>query len=111
MTTDVLAVPKTTQGDGGPEHRCVVRLRTSQWADANGVYEKKSLTYQQRKSRGFNYLSEEIAQIGADKVLEKLEGLSTCEDGLYEVAVTNVRHDWESGAIDDWDLKLTPYTP
>jgi len=32
------------------------------------------------------------------------------EDGkLYTITVCNVQRDWESGMVDDWDLKLVEY--
>lgn len=30
-------------------------------------------------------------------------------DGLYKLVACNLSRDWESGMIDDWDLKLVPY--
>ncbi len=40
-------------------NRCVVRLRTTMWADKSGLHTKKSLTFLRRKSEGFNVLEDD----------------------------------------------------
>ena len=34
--------------------------------------------------------------------------IDACSDGLYELIPINQSRDWETGIIDDWDLKLLP---
>ena len=40
---------------------------------------------------------------------ESIINLYECDDGIYEVIMCNLSHDWETGYLDDWDLKLIPY--
>ncbi len=90
--------------------RCIVRLSTSCWNDKNGIYVTKRLTYLKRKCRGYNDLAEECDNIGdADDVMGRVVNLYECEDGVYHVIVCNIRYDWESGYVDDYDFKLLPY--
>ncbi len=92
-----------------PPSVCVVRLTTSQWNDKNGIYEKKSIRYLQRKCTGWNCIEEDISMIGADEVMPRIINLYECKDGIYEVIMCNEKKDWETGCIDDYDYKLIPY--
>ena len=94
--------------DNKPEHRTVVRLQTSFWEDSRGCHMRKSLTYLKRKCIGCNILEEEVGAVGAETI-SNIEGFYDQPDGVYEVVVTNVSHDYESGIMDGWDLKLVEY--
>lgn len=41
--------------------------------------------------------------------MNSIINLDECGDGLYEVVVCNETHDWESGYVDGYDLKLIPF--
>ena len=98
--TDVLAVePKQP-------NRCVVRLRTTMWADKTGLHTKKSLTFLRRKSEGFNVLEEDASAAGVEEVLPRILNLDECPDGVYEVVVCNESRDYETGSVDDYDYRL-----
>jgi len=98
--TDVLAVePKQP-------NRCVVRLRTTMWADKTGLHTKKSLTFLRRQCEGFNVLAEDASAIGAEEVLPRILNLGEVEDGIYEVVVCNESRDYETGYVDDYDYRL-----
>jgi len=43
----------------------------------------------------------------ADPVINSLN-IDNLADGVYEIIVCNVSKDYETGIIDDWDLKLIP---
>lgn len=88
--------------------RCIVRLRTSAWADAKGLHIKRSLTFLRRQCVGFNGLEEDAGAIGAERLVGSITNLSECEDGIYEAVVCNLSRDWETGHADDWDYKLVP---
>jgi hypothetical protein len=90
------------------ETLCVVRLRRTAWYDRRGVYYKTSLTYLQRKSKGFNFLEEELDVVGAHNVL--ITNIDEVNEGVYSVEICNISRDYESGYIDGYDLKLVPYT-
>ena len=87
-------------------NRCVVRLRTTMWANKSGLHTKKSLTFLRRKSEGFNVLEEDASAAGIEEVLPRILNLDECEDGIYEVVICNESHDWETGYIDDYDYRL-----
>ena len=91
------------------ENRCVIRLKTSCWADKNGVYKKRSLTFLKRKSIGWNVLKDDVDNIGAEEAILAIENLDHSPDGIYEVVVCNLSRDWETGYVDNYDLKLIPY--
>ena len=98
--TDVLAVePKQP-------NRCVVRLRTTMWADKTGLHTKKSLTFLRRKSEGFNVLEEDASAAGVEEVLPRILNLDECPDGVYKVVVCNESRDYETGYVDDYDYRL-----
>lgn len=103
--TDVLAVePKQP-------NRCVVRLRTTMWADKTGLHTKKSLTFLRRKSEGFNVLEEDASAAGVEEVLPRILNLDECPDGVYEVVVCNESRDYETGYVDDYDYRLVTANP
>ena len=98
--TDMLA------GEPKQLNRCVVRLRTTMWANESGLHTKKSLTFLRRKSEGFNVLEEDASAAGVEEVLPRILNLDECEDGIYEVVVCNESHDWETGYVDNYDYRL-----
>ena len=96
-------------GADAPKNVCVVRLTTTTWADKRGLHIKKSLTYLRRKCVGYNAIEEEVRATGADYAARIIVNLDECVNGIYEVAVCNETHDWESGHVDGYDLKLIPF--
>lgn len=92
-------------------NRTVVRLKTTAWVDCNGnLNYKKCISILHRKSFGFNALFEDIHDIGAIEVIERIINLDICSDGVYEVVTCNEHRDWETGYIDDYDFKLVEFT-
>ena len=103
--TDLMLPPSTE-----PAPRTVVRLATSYWGDRRGVHQRRSITYLRRLSRGEVHLVEEYADnAGAEDALRAFTNLHKCADGVYEVHMTNVLRDYETGYIDDYDLELVPF--
>lgn len=88
------------------ENVCVVRLTTSYWSDKRGVYSKKHIRIIRTKCTGSNILDEHISNIGAEGTVIDIINLDECMDGLYEVVTCNETHDFESGYIDGYNLKL-----
>ena len=87
----------------------VVRLSTNTWHDRDGVYVKKTLRFQKRKSTGFNILYEDSVMAGADSVIKNITNLDECKDGLYYVVTCNEFASWETPhIIEDYDYKLIP---
>ncbi|MDD5370519.1 MAG: hypothetical protein PHQ40_15660 [Anaerolineaceae bacterium] len=83
-----------------PRNRYVVRLKTTVWADMNGLYLKKSLTFLRRKCEGVNVLEEAVDQDGAQEVRPRILNVDECEDGIYEVVTCSV---------DNYYYKLMPF--
>ena len=105
MTT-FLSAEKVDQ----PENRCIVRIRTSCWSDARGLHVKKDITFQHRLSTGMHLIQEDVGAIGADEVVSRIVDLDKYDHGFYEVVACNIKRDWESGCVDEYDYKLIPYS-
>lgn len=99
---DLLRVPAPK------ESQTVVKIETSYWHDKNGAYAKKSLKVLKRKSFGYNLLLEECGMSGAE-IISRILNFNESTDGIYELIVCNISTDWETGYVDDWDLKLVPF--
>ena len=95
-----------SMADDRSQNRCVVRLRTSSWADQNGITTTKKLTFLKRQCRGFNILKEDASDISAQEVIDRITNLDTCSDGVYEVVTCDEGRDWETGYIDEYNYKL-----
>ena len=92
-------------------HRCVVRLRRSQWWDSRGIYHTVSLRYIKSESYGFNILHDTLQEEGADSVMPRILNLNDCKDGLYQAILCNERRDFYTGMIEEYDFTLIPYQP
>lgn len=90
--------------------RTVVRVKTERYATNNGVAFKKTVNTLKRKSYGYNLITESVKDSDAELTVDSIINLLDVPDGIYEVVMTNLSHDWETGYLDDWDLKLVPYT-
>jgi len=90
------------------ESQTVVKIETSYWHDKSGAYAKKSLKVLKRKSFGYNLLLEECGMSGAECV-SRILNFNEVNDGVYELIVCNISKDWETGYVDDCDLKLIPF--
>jgi len=91
-----------------PTPKFIVKLRTTMWGDRRGIYLKKSITFLKRQSVDIYFLEDDIEGMGADEVLIRILNLNECDDGIYELVVCNVSHDWETGYVDDYDYRLKP---
>jgi hypothetical protein len=93
------------------ENLCVVRVKTSVWADKKGLHTRRDVLYMNRLSSGYNILQEEMSATNdAEYVAHLLLNLNNIEDGLYAVQRTNCSHDFETGYIDSYDFKLVPFS-
>jgi len=88
----------------------ICRLNTNSYISSrNKIILKKEITYLKKLSKGYNFLMEDIGNIGAEDVISRIINLNTCKDGVYELIIVNESRDWETGYIDDYDYKLIPY--
>jgi len=90
--------------------KVIVRLKRSWWGDAKGLHQRVDISYLRRKSAGFNFVAEDHAYEGGDVTWSRFVNIDECCDGVYEVLMCNVKRDYETGDIDDYDFKLVPYT-
>lgn len=92
---------KETKKDTFP--KCIGRVTSSTYFTANGFETKKTFRILKRKS-----------QLEVRDFIDDLEyglpiNFNEVDDGIYELICTNYSKDWETGIIDDWDVKLVPY--
>ena len=90
-------------------HRVVVRVSTSYWSSSRGIHQRRDIVFLRRQCRDHNQVEEEINQSGSDDVWKKMENIDTCKDGLYEICMTNILRDHETGYVEDWSYKLVPF--
>ena len=97
--------------DSGPEYRymVVVRLTTSAYSTERGIFLKRGLTYLKRKTTGPNHIEDEVSDIGADELFQRIINLNDCIDGVYYFEMCNKKIDWEGGYLDDWEYRLVPF--
>ena len=100
--------PETRSDD---RTQIVVRLRRSYWHDNDGAYQRTSLRYIKRHTKGFNFFDEDCSMVGTEDVIPKIVNLAKCEDGVYLLVMCNAHRDWETGHVEDWDYQLLPFSP
>ena len=86
----------------------VVRLTTSAWQDKRGLHMKRSLAILRRKSGPHPFLIQDMGDVGAAEVADRIQGLHELDDGVYRVVTCNAQRDWETGAVEDYDYRLEP---
>lgn len=91
-----------------PKPKCIVRVRTSERRIVNGLTYERQIYVLKRQSEGFDFFNEEINCVGADLTARKITNLFDVKDGVYQVILTNISKDWESGHVDDFDFELIP---
>ena len=91
------------------EKPCVcVSVRTSKYRTSRGVAYYRELRFLKRRTTGFNFFEEDIAQIGADEAISQITNLNTVKDGRYKIVMVNMSYDYETGHLDSWDYELQP---
>ena len=88
----------------------VGRISTSYWRNSRGIHSKRSFTYLKRHSKGSNIVAEDALEVGAETTVETILNFHQVPDGIYYVIVRDQHRDPESGAIDEYNLELVPYT-
>ena len=87
----------------------VVRVASNYYCDRRGLKVTRCLNILRKKSKGFDFLTEDCAMGGADLVARKIINLQSVMDGIYRLMIVNVKKDWETGYVDDYDYELVPY--
>lgn len=91
------------------DYTCVVKVGTEAYKRGDTYFYGKTLRIL-KKLTTLDLVAEECMNIGIQEGLENILNLRNCDDGVYNLIVTNISKDYESGYVDDWDLKLFPYT-
>jgi len=94
-----------------PKPVVTVRIRDTRFATKRGFAFRRDVEFVRRECIGYNFVEEEIAMIGADDALEMIVNLHTVNPGKYLVDICNVRRDWETGQVDDYDFELIAVAP
>ena len=89
----------------------VVRLKTSYWASSRGLHQQRNITYMKRLSEGWHPLQDDSHAMCAEDIITAIANLDQCKDGLYEVVIINIKRDYETGDIEQYDYMLLPYEP
>lgn len=89
--------------------RLKVRLTTSVYSNKDKVTFKKELYFYKRPNP--EHLPGSIIDDLRDSAYpdQRIINLYEVPDGIYEVIWCNISHDWETGYVDNWDLKLIPW--
>jgi hypothetical protein len=97
--------------DEEPNSIQVVRVSSSVWKDNRGaIHIDKIIAPLKKKSSGYQVLSEDVDNIGADQVVSHITNLADVKDGIYQVVTCNPRYShWEEPYMDEYDYKLIPF--
>lgn len=88
-----------------PNH-CTVRIADEMYKRGNTYFVGKSVRVLKSQTN-YDYLAEEVMNVGVTEALENVVNLHLCAAGLYELTATRVSYD-EYGHIEDWTLTLIP---
>lgn len=87
---------------------CVVRVGTSGYKRGDTYFYGRTLRVLQSKTT-FDYLKDEAESVGVEDGISNITNLDRVEDGLYDLVMTNISRDYESGYADDWSYTLYPH--
>lgn len=82
---------------------CIVRLSRSTYKRGSRFISETSISWLKSKSELSIYDITDLEDVF------DIINIEECEDGLYNLVACNFSRDYESGMIDDWDVKLIPY--
>lgn len=90
------------------KHIAVYKVLKSFYKTSKGFASKIDLVKMKRLSSGWDGLEDMHDNIGGEyDLIINLDEVSHNE--LYYVKAVDLSQDWETGLIDDWNLKLLPY--
>lgn len=85
--------------------KCVVRVREECYKRGDSYFLGKSVRVIKHLST-IDIMRDEVNNIGIDEAMNSITNLHEVSDGLYMVVFTDRTYDFESGAIDGYNLKL-----
>ena len=109
MSVDVLVADYLKKVERS--NRMLVRVSTTWFQRGRAYVEQKSLTPLRRLSAPDFFFDEEVSAIGIHEAMQRITNFHEVRDGKYEIVFVNEHRDWETGAMDDYDYKLIPFTP
>ncbi|ANA49309.1 hypothetical protein PMW_184 [Pseudomonas phage phiPMW] len=87
---------------------CVVRVGTAGYRRGDTYFIGRTLRTLKSKTT-WDYLADEEQAVGVEDGLMNITNLDRVEDGLYDIVMTNIDRDYESGYIDGWSYTLYPH--
>lgn len=91
---------------------CYIRVKTNAWIDnRDRIHIKKTINILKRKSNHKqqpNTLLEDAATCDVQEVMDRIINLGFVKDGVYRVEMCDLKHDPESGYLEDWNYILYP---
>ena len=86
----------------------VVRLTTSTYKTSKGAFRQvKELRTLKRKTPDFDLLENEMYNQSLEDII--IVNMYNVTDGVYQLVMVNEGYDWETGCLDEYELKLIPY--
>jgi hypothetical protein len=85
----------------------IVSIKTEYYKRGKRFYASKVITPISSLSKG-RTLTDEVSDCGPE-VIDQITNLYEVPDGYYQVVLSNVSKDYETGYIDDYDFTLIPY--
>lgn len=93
----------------GNKYISVVKVTTEAYQRGDSYLIGKTLRTLKKKSN-YDFLKDECDGCGVFDALARIVNLHKVDDGEYLLVTCNECTDYETGYLDDWDLKLVPYT-
>ncbi len=99
-----------------PEHVPNMQYRAQKSQGAFGVSDDNKLhtgltleRIEQEGDNGCDIIDEEISNIGAEANIILPDG-GLIEGHIYEAVAVNIKRDWETSCVDDWDVQILDVT-
>lgn len=89
--------------------QCMVMVGTEAYKRGNTYHMGRTIRVLQSETT-FDILHEDSDAIGIHDALSQIININYVQDGKYKLIAVNQSRDWETGHIDDYDLKLVPHT-
>jgi hypothetical protein len=90
---------------------CVLRLKTKLKAHkSGGLTIKRKLKSATKYWLGYSMLEDELDNTSPEEVVGRIINFMTCADGLYTMVPCHKEFDRETGYLEDYDLRLVPFT-
>lgn len=91
------------------ENKLIVKVETSYYKDKKGavVYQRKIRPLKKKSTQdAMQWMWEDISCGGVDMFIKGIINFHSVDDGIYEMKMVGITHDFETGHVDGWDWKL-----